>query len=488
MSLSLALSNALSGLNVNTRQAELTSNNVANALTEGYARRDLEVTSAAIGGVGSGARVVGVTRAASASLTEARRLGEADSDREATLTAAKTALATALGEPGGSFSLSGTADTLDAALSEAADTPESLALLDAAVRAAVDYANKVNSVADKANSIRSDADASIANQVSVLNRGLGEIESLNQQIKAHSISGTDTSALEDQRQRLIDDISGIVPVSVVRRENNEVALFTTQGAQLLDGSAFEIGFAASPIVTPEQSILNGALSGITIAGNPIEIGTGSNKGFLDGGSLSAAFEVRDNLVPDFIAQLDAVGVDLISRVEGLAEDATLTAGDPGLFTDNGSALDLSNTVGLASRLSVNSAVDPLQGGEPTRLRDGLNATQTGEAGESALLRGLQDALLAFEIPPSETGVSTAQGAAGLVTSVSNQMLTQAAYAEELAALKQGRLDTLRDSELAQTAVSSDQELAYLLVVEQNYAANARVIEVIDELLTRLLQI
>lgn len=62
MSITGALSNALSGLNVTSRSIENSSNNVANALTEGFARRELEVTARSYGGGGQGVRTVGIDR------------------------------------------------------------------------------------------------------------------------------------------------------------------------------------------------------------------------------------------------------------------------------------------------------------------------------------------------------------------------------------------------------------------------------------------
>jgi len=66
MSITSALHNATSGLHVSARLADTISNNVANALTDGYAKRTTEVSSLTSGGYGSGARVVGTTRTESA--------------------------------------------------------------------------------------------------------------------------------------------------------------------------------------------------------------------------------------------------------------------------------------------------------------------------------------------------------------------------------------------------------------------------------------
>ena len=73
MSISNALHNAASGLAASSRLADTISNNVANAMTEGYAKRSTELSSLTLGGYGTGVRVVGTTRAENVHLTAERR-------------------------------------------------------------------------------------------------------------------------------------------------------------------------------------------------------------------------------------------------------------------------------------------------------------------------------------------------------------------------------------------------------------------------------
>ena len=54
MSMSAALNNALSGLTASSRRAQVISDNVANALTPGYARRSVTVAAHVVGGEGQG--------------------------------------------------------------------------------------------------------------------------------------------------------------------------------------------------------------------------------------------------------------------------------------------------------------------------------------------------------------------------------------------------------------------------------------------------
>ncbi|MEM9043671.1 MAG: flagellar hook-associated protein FlgK [Pseudomonadota bacterium] len=488
MTLSLALNNALSGINVTSRQADAISDNVANALSEGFGRRDVQITSANAGGTGIGARVAGIDRAANPALTESRRLAEAELGRRDTISEGLARIAAQIGEPGDPQSLTSLADTLDAALAQAVDSPESPSLLNNVALSAGDYANQINRVAIEINTVRTETDASITQQVSVLNRNLGEIEALNDEIRSRNLAGLDTSALQDERQRLIDKVSSLIPIRVAKRDGGEVALFGRNGGQLLDGRAFEVEFTGTSVVTADRSLAAGNLSGLSIEGRPIDIGLGGDRGLLDGGSLSAAFELRDRILPDIIDQVDGLAADLVTRVQDLPQDPTLAPGDPGLFTDAGVAFDPANTLGLGSRIALNAAVDPLVGGDPTLLRDGLNATTVGEVGNASVLSGIQEALREQRAAPAGTGITGVQGVADLAADLGGLLLAEAANAEEDRLQQQGRTDALFDSERAVTGVDTDRELSRLLLIEQTFQANARVIEVVDSLLARLVQI
>ncbi|MEL7485554.1 MAG: flagellar basal body protein, partial [Planctomycetota bacterium] len=62
MTISNTLATAISGLSLTSKRAEITSNNVANALTEGYARRNVESSEQVSGGAGQGVRISGIQR------------------------------------------------------------------------------------------------------------------------------------------------------------------------------------------------------------------------------------------------------------------------------------------------------------------------------------------------------------------------------------------------------------------------------------------
>lgn len=483
--LSGTLSNALTGLNASSRQAAVIADNVANALTEGYGRRELNLTPRIIGSEGQGVQVVGVSRVSDPQTTGARRLAEAASAQDNTIADARARLADAVGEPGDPNALSSLADAFDTALTATADTPESTTLLSRTVQSAGDYARKFNEIGAEIRAVRTNADAAIARQITEINTTLKDVEQLNLEIQINTLGGNDVAALQDQRQRLIDQISGAIPLKVLSRDNNQVALIAKNGGQLLDGRAFELEFSASPVVTQDQTIGNGALSGIVLNGFDIPIGTGDGRGLYDGGSLSANFELRDQIAPELSVQLDALARDLVDRVQGLPEDPTLAPTDPGLFTDLGADFDPLNEEGLAERLTLNPLVDPQVGGDVTRLRDGLNATALGDLADPTVLRGLQDALFNPVAAAAGSGFFGQRSSAGFAAEFSSGIFSASVDADGRAAIQAGRFDTLADAETNLVGVDTDQQLARLLVVEQAFAANARVIQVVDELLEEL---
>ncbi|WP_102106685.1 flagellar hook-associated protein FlgK [Oceaniglobus roseus] len=476
MSMSNALYNALSGLGAVSRSAQAVSSNVANALTEGYGRREVVLGSDRLGGV----RVLGVTRIVNAAVLADRRIADADAGAARTPAGFLSRLQNLIGAADSPSSLPGRLATFEGRLIEAASRPDSVARLQSAAEGAADLASALNAAGQGVQDQRLAADRSIATQVGQLNDALAEIARLNTSITRVQSNSTEANALMDQRQVLIDSISAMVPLRELPRARGAVALVTTGGQILLDGRAAEIGFTASNAITAGMTLGGGHLSGLTVSGRPVDM---SASGRMGGGSLAAAFGIRDDLGPEAQSQLDALAADLIERFQDPAVDPTLGSGDPGLLTDAGAVLVPPAAPGLAQRLSLNAAVDPANG-EVWRLRDGLYASAEGPPGNAATLQALSDAL---EIPrPSPFGGSD-RSAAGLFSELLSMVGSREFRAQQQQTFAETRAATLRERELA-GGVDSDQEMQKLLLVEQSYAANAKVIQAVDDMLRRLMEI
>lgn len=484
MTISSSLASAVSGLNAASRNVEVISNNIANAATKGYGRRELVTEARSIGSVGQGVRVVGVRREADMVLIGDRRVSQAASGADAVRAAYYRSLESAIGTTDSAVSVGSRIDAFDTALIAAAANPGNAARLDAALQAAGGLVRQISDAADTIQELRQRADGTIADQVELLNAALRRVSDLNGQIRGHAAGNTDATALMDQRQQVIDSIAAILPIREVQREFGQIALYAVNGAALVEGPAAQFGFAPTAAIGAGTRIEEGELSGLTLNGRPVAL-EGSNSP-ITGGAMQAQFQLRDRLAVESQAQLDALARDLVGRFAAPGLDGSLATGAPGLFTDNGAAFDPLAETGLAQRLAVNAAADPQRGGALWRLRDGLGATTAADGGNAQLLVALQGAL--SERRPTASGgfmagdrsLSALQGE--LISSVASARLG----AEAEASFSSARTEALVQQEEA-GGVDTDFELQSLLMVEQAYAANAKVIQIIGQMLDKLME-
>ena len=453
-------------------------------MTPGYARRTLSISSSATGN-SAGVQINGVQRHIDTQLISDRRLSGSEFGYRSETTNYLTRIENLIGTPTQAGSLSARLADFENSLITASSRPDAIERLDAAALGARDLAKSINTVADGIQDARSDADRSIDAQVTRLNDALKAVEEINVRITASNAQNLDMSALQDQRQVLIDEISEMVPVRVVDRDHGTVALYSTGGAILLEGRAAEIGFEPSNLVTPYMSISDGSLSGLTI--NGYAVNTNSTSGRLHGGTLGAQFEIRDELAPQAQTQIDALARDLVERFEDVAVDPTLGPGDPGLFTDGGGALDVTQELGLANRLALNALVDPAQGGETWRMRDGLGAAQPGNIGDATLLNALTDPLTHQRTPGSGSFGPSLFSATDLTASLSSQLGSDRLREDQKLSFASTQFYELTQLALA-GGVDTDVELQNLMIIEQAYAANARVIETVDQMFDTLMRI
>ncbi len=484
MSIGGTLSSALSGLSASAKAAELVSSNIANATTPGYARRLLNVTSRTVGSSGQGVQISGVTRSVDLPLLADRRLAQSVASDADARAAFFQRLERALGTPDQASSINGRTAAFEAAMTAAAAQPQSEPRLAAVLSSAKALAAQIGLASKDVQSARTVANNEIAKDIRSLNASLDRVVKLNVQIRRGGGMGQDTAALQDQRQQLVDQISSIVPLRQIEQNDGSISLYTPHGAVLVDGVAAVFGFSGGTSVNPYMTNGSG-LAGLTLNGNPIA--TSGDRSVILGGSLSAHFAVRDEMGVKAQEQLDALARDLVERFSDSGLDTTRAPGDPGLFTDNGTAFDTLNEVGLSQRLKLNAAADPEQGGALWRLRDGLGATAPGAVGNTALLGAMRSALTQQREPVSGGFMPGERSFSTFTSDLLSSAATDKLNAEGEQAYARTRLETFTAME-AENGVDTDQEMQSLLQIEQAYAANAKVIQAVGDMIQRLLDL
>lgn len=172
---------------------------------------------------------------------------------------------------------------------------------------------------------------------------------------------------------------------------------------------------------------------------------------------------------------------------------SLTSGDTQLpfFTDGASAYTGaistlgSQSIGFAGRITVNSTL----AADPSKLVTYSSSTSAGDGTRpDFLLEQLTRASMEFS---PDTGVGTTSTPfAGTITTFLRQVISQQGEAADSAQnLKEGQdvvLASLQQRFNDASSVNVDQEMANLLTLQNAYAANARVMSVVKEMLDTLL--
>ena len=171
---------------------------------------------------------------------------------------------------------------------------------------------------------------------------------------------------------------------------------------------------------------------------------------------------------------------------------------PGLFTYSGAPTMPpagSLLVGLAGSIAVNANVDPVQGGDPTRLRDGgisnpgnpaYEYNTTGAAGYSDRLNQILDALQQQQsFDPAAAAGATATVSDFAASSVAWLQAARKSATDD-ADYKSTLLSRSSDALSSATGVNLDEEMTLLLELERSYQASSKLITTIDNMYGALL--
>ncbi len=483
MSLTRAITNAQTGLQVNALRADLVASNISNATTPGYVRRSVLLGESILAGRGAGVNARGIVRSEDLRLlAEQRDLG-ASLARSTVLTNAYQSLSAQLGTADTGFGLFQAFAGFETSLQNFSQAPESSANQFSVLDNGREIIDTLGKLYEAARDLRAQSDQAINDGVQVVNQALQDLQSLNRQITALNGSSSDASALLDERNRVVDVIAEYMPVVTVPRDSGAIDLMTPEGVFLYAGQPRTLSFTPGNDFDGSASLTGGQLSGLFVDGQEITPGIQSYAA-LRSGSFAGLFEVRDTEMPNFMTQLDIIAVDLVERFSDDSIDPTKTPGAQGLFTVSGPLTD----PGIASRLYLNAAIDPDAGGAVWRLRDGIGATTPGPAGQSAIANNLLNAFTSARNTNLGGGLAGLFSATELVAGFSSQVGQARIRFESIQSSNTAQYTLASDLVLTRTGVDTDKEMQDLLLIEQAYAANARVIQVANDMMQILLEL
>jgi len=320
--------------------------------------------------------------------------------------------------------------------------PSNLALRQSVLSAAGSLASAFNGTANQLSAVRSSLDQNVQQTVGEVNQITQEIAGLNTQLAGVSSSSPGYGSFVDQRDNLVQKLSGLIDVSVINN-GTSITLTTKQGAALVVGNQ---SFDLSTALDPASGVQHIYSQGTDITGD------------ISGGQLGGFLQARDQTLPAMQTQLDSLAGGLVQALNSAHAKGFDLNGNAG-----GNLFSPVSGAGAAASMAV--AIT-----DPTLLAASSDGT-TGSNGNLANLSAVANQAVSNGMTPTgayanlvfQVGSAVSDGNTEL--DASNTMLQQ-----------------LQQQQASVSGVSLDEEASNLLLYQRAYQAAAQAISTVDQML------
>ncbi|MGA7433665.1 MAG: flagellar hook-associated protein FlgK [Xanthobacteraceae bacterium] len=311
MGINQALSAALSGIAVTQQAISVIAGNVSNANTAGYVDESVKQSELGTAGKsGSSVESDGINRNLNTLLQNQLWTETSGGSYADTVAQFYQQLQDVYGTPGSSTSFDAMFNNFTTALQSLSTSPSSYSAQSEVLSAAQSLAQNLNSMTTSVQELRTQTEAGIATDVQSANGLLQDIGEINTKLEGTGSNPDSTAAaLEDQRDQDITQLSQLMNVNVMPGTNNQVAVYTGTGLQLVNaGQVSQLTFGNA-----------GTLSATSLwSADPSQDGAGSitltapggsttdliSDGAFQSGQIGAYLQMRDTILPQAQAQLD----------------------------------------------------------------------------------------------------------------------------------------------------------------------------------------
>jgi flagellar hook-associated protein 1 FlgK len=443
----------LFGISVGALQAfqsalNVTSNNIANANTPGYAKESVELTAAkpqSNGNVtiGSGVTVSGISRSFSQATANQLNASQSALGQLNALQSYSSQIDNLVGTTAGGLSTA--LQNFYGAWSDVANSPASTATRQALLGKAQSVAASLQSNSTQLDALNGDINARITSDVQQINTLATSISKLNTQIVVSTAQagGQAPNELIDQRDQLVSNLSKLTGISTTLDTNGALNVFVGNGQPLVlqgnttslttvanqfDASQLEISTSTSSGNVISSTITSGDLGGLLAARSQVINPTKNQLGQI-ATALNQTVNQQQNAGLDLTGQLGAnlfsVGAPLAAastkNTGGVAAAVSVT--NVGALTTNdyllsykGGAYSLTNAAdGSTVPFSGNGTVaTPL-------TADGLSIVLSGTpaSGDQFLIRPTVQAAGSFSVLLSDPSKIAAAGAVQATSAAGN---------------------------------------------------------------------
>ncbi len=397
MALSGILWTSTAGLQAVQQQLQWATDNISNAQSPSYARREATTTSTGANGV-----LVNVNRAVNDGLLDQFLTSNSKSSFTTAQLGYFQNVGNVLGTTQSTPILQQAMDDFTGAWKSYETNPSDTSAEAQVIHAGQTLAETINGVSQGLDQVEREIRADVGNAVTTLNSQLQQLDGINKQLSSSPTAGALNPSLLDTRDDLVRNITSSVGVVRITHTDGSVALYTNGGVALIDHDANKFVWNNPVGTAPWVSLAN--------SGNGNQPVPSLNDEFT-GGSIGAGLRVLASSTTDLAstdpnvavvakarAQVDNLAIQLAGQEPGTFGGAyynatpdrlsDLAGGDPGNGTVVASATQSGNPLYWGGNYSTNGAdaavtaaiaANPLTTGAtnpivtPTEMQNGVAA-------------------------------------------------------------------------------------------------------------------
>ncbi|MDR3423573.1 MAG: flagellar hook-associated protein FlgK [Alphaproteobacteria bacterium] len=479
MSLTDALSIAISGVQTSAVAAQVISGNVANAQTAGYTDKSLGLSEIINGSGFGGVGITSYNRVTNSVLSATLNNATSSASYLSTQSNYMNQVQSILDSTGNPPALSSALSNFQSAWTEYSANPSDVTLQKTVISSGETLSSTITGISSQVSTLQTNVENDLSTSVQGLNTALAKITMLNGEIATALANNSSAVNLEDQRDVAVNQVAQYTAVTIMPRSNGQIALYTPGGTALVDGQAQTFSTGTDPI-TGDPCVTNAVGNNVSdqLTGGTLQAETD----FLSS-STSTANGV--GVVGKLQSQLLAFANAFISPAEGgfadTYDDATTATGeqDSDFFTANTDANgNISDLTSFAVNASLVNGKTSVKEAAATDVANTFSATNLS--------------IDTTKTPPVTTSTFTADGLtaqnqtySGISTAILSgfQQAANAIQAQNASASTQQAY--YQSSLSSQTGVNTDTELVNLTNWENSYAASAHVISTIQSMMKTL---
>lgn len=446
-------------LQVTEKQLETTSHNISNKDTEGYSRqRVLQEANFPIefgfGSIGTGTNIQSIERMRDENLDTEYRNKATDNGSWGKRSEILSQVEKLLKEPSDS-GLSNKIDEFFASWDALSSNPSSEAYRIDVATSAEDMTNGFNNLYSDLVSARESINTNIADDVSRINELSEQISNILVQIQAAENQGMEASDLRDKYDLMIDELSQYGNVQIHKMEDNQSIIYFGTDEIARNGS-----FQKLDLVYEKDGDMDIC--------NPVWAEGDNEINGLRSGELLSLTDLRDNVIPGYIDDLDTMATTLTQEV-----NAVHLTGYDNQSTPESNHLFFDDSCDSAKNFKVLNII--LE--DPNKISTSLS----GKEGDNRVALEIADIKNKVIINGEKT-----------ITQAYSQFVYQvgadASYNASKSDSTQQSLDQTNQFRESVKGVSLNEETANLIKYQQSYQAAAKIISMADEMLTTLMNL